>query len=69
MLCWIWEAATRRSVDSSKDVQVAQKQYVAKDTTLGYVAEPTKYYSIEGNNVYFELMHDGEPVDALDYLE
>ena len=52
-----------------KDVQVAQKQYVAKDTTLGYVAEPTKYYSIEGNNVYFELMHDGEPVDALDYLE
>ena len=35
----------------------------------GYVAEPTKYYSIEGNNVYFELMHDGEPVDALDYLE
>ena len=34
-----------------------------------YVAEPTKYYSIEGNNVYFELMHDGEPVDALDYLE
>ena len=65
----IWEAATRRSVDSSKDVQVAQKQYVAKDTILGYVAEPTKYYSIEGNNVYFELMHDGEPVDALDYLE
>ena len=52
-----------------KDVQVAQKQYVAKDTILGYVAEPTKYYSIEGNNVYFELMHDGEPVDALDYLE
>ena len=40
-----------------------------KDTILGYVAEPTKYYSIEGNNVYFELMHDGEPVDALDYLE
>lgn len=48
---------------------MAQKQYVAKDTILGYVAEPTKYYSIEGNNVYFELMHDGEPVDALDYLE
>lgn len=40
-----------------------------KDTILGYVAEPTKYYSIEGNNVYFELTHDGEPVDALDYLE
>ena len=52
-----------------KDVQVAQNQYVAKDTTLGYVAEPTKYYSVEGNNVYFELMHNGEPVDALDYRE
>lgn len=52
-----------------KDVQVAENEYVTKGTLLGYVSEPTKYYSIEGNNVYFALMHDGQPVDALDYLE
>lgn len=52
-----------------KDIQVAENEYVTKGTLLGYVSEPTKYYSIEGNNVYFELMHEGQPVDALDYLE
>ncbi len=52
-----------------KDIQVAENQYVSAGTALGYVAEPTKYYSVEGDNVYFELRHDGTPVDALDYLE
>ena len=52
-----------------KDIQVAEDQYVAGGSVLGYVAEPTKYYSVEGDNVYFELQHKGQPVDALDYLE
>ena len=52
-----------------KDVQVAENQYVSKGTMLGYVAEPTKYYSVEGDNIYFELQRAGKPVDALDYLE
>lgn len=52
-----------------KDIQVARNQYVSKGTMLGYVSEPTKYYSVEGTNVYFELMHSQKPVDALDYLE
>lgn len=52
-----------------KDVRVAENEYVQKGTLLGYISEPTKYYSIEGSNVYFELMHEGQPVDALDYLE
>lgn len=52
-----------------KDIQVAENQYVSGNTTLGYIAEPTKYYSVEGDNVYFRLTHAGEPVDALDYLE
>ena len=61
-------AATRRSVDSSKTFRWRRSSMWQRyDTRI--LAEPTKYYSIEGNNVYFELMHDGEPVDALDYLE
>lgn len=52
-----------------KEIQVAEGQYLEKGQVLGYVAEPTKYYSIEGSNVYLELCKDGEPVDPLDYLE
>lgn len=52
-----------------KDVQVVKNEYIYQGTLLGYVSEPTKYYSIEGNNVFFELKHGGKPVDALDYLE
>lgn len=52
-----------------KELQVEENQYIEKGTVLGYVAEPTKYYSIEGDNLYFELQHKGKPVDALNYLE
>lgn len=52
-----------------KDVQVVKNEYIYQGTVLGYVSEPTKYYSIEGNNVFFELKHGEKPVDALDYLE
>lgn len=30
---------------------------------VGYVSEPTKYYSLEGANVYFKLLKNGVPVD------
>lgn len=35
---------------------------------VGYVNEPTKYYSLEGSNLYFELQKDGEPVNPMDYF-
>lgn len=35
---------------------------------VGYVSEPTKYYSTEGTNVYFSLEKDGSPVDPTEYL-
>ncbi|MEI3219908.1 MAG: hypothetical protein V8S08_10220 [Lachnoclostridium sp.] len=37
-------------------------------TVLGYVSEPTKYYSVEGCNVYFEMRKDGQPVNPMDYM-
>lgn len=41
---------------------------VAAGTELGLVAEPTKYFSVEGSNLYFELTHDGTPVDPMLHL-
>ncbi len=52
-----------------KEVCVHEGDRVAKGDVLGYVSEPTKYYSVEGPNVYFQLLKDGEPVNPLEYLE
>lgn len=52
-----------------KELQVVENEYVAQGDILGYVAEPTKYYSIEGANVYFKLEHAGTPVDPLDFMQ
>lgn len=50
------------------DVKVQTGDYVDSKTVLGYVGDPTIYYSVEGCNVYFEMRKDGEPVNPMDYL-
>ena len=52
-----------------KEIPVVENEYVRQGDLLGYVAEPTKYYAVEGTNVFFEFLKDGVPVDALDFLE
>ena len=52
-----------------KEITAAQGEYMEKGQTIGYVSEPTKYYSVEGVNVFFQLTHQGEAVDPLDYME
>ena len=49
-------------------VTVYAGDYVEAGTVLGYLAEPTKYYSLEGCNLYFEMRKDGQPVNPADYL-
>lgn len=51
-----------------KEVPVNVGDYVEAKTVLGYVSEPTKYYSVEGSNVYFEMRKDGQPVNPMDYM-
>lgn len=52
-----------------KEVPVNVGDYVEAKSVLGYVSQPTKYYSVEGCNVYFEMRKDGQPVNPVDYLE
>lgn len=52
-----------------KEIPVVENEYLHKGDIIGYIAEPTKYYSVEGVNLYFEFLHEDAPVDALDYLE
>lgn len=51
-----------------KDLNVNMNQTIGESTIIGYVAEPTKYYSEEGSNLYFAMKKDGVPADPLQYL-
>lgn len=51
-----------------KEVPVKTGDPVNAKTTLGYVSEPTKYYSAEGSNVYFEMRKNGQPVNPIEFL-
>ena len=51
-----------------KEVPVKVGDYVEAKSVLGYISQPTKYYSVEGSNVYFEMRKDGQPVNPMEYL-
>lgn len=51
-----------------EDIQVSLNQVVETGETLGVVAAPTKYYVVEGPNLYLELRYQGTPVDPMDYI-
>ena len=51
------------------DVPLAAGDYVAAGETVGILNEPTKYYSVEGPNLYFGIRKDGEPVDPMNFME
>lgn len=43
-------------------------EMVESGQVVGYVGEPTKYYSVEGSNVYFQILKDGVPIDPKEIL-
>lgn len=51
-----------------KELNVGVGDMVESGQVVGYVSEPTKYYSVEGSNVYFQLLKDGSPVDPEEIL-
>lgn len=50
------------------DLTVSEGDTIKKGTTIGYIAQPTKYYSTEGTNLYFAMRKNGEPIDPIEYL-
>ncbi|MEG1848652.1 MAG: M23 family metallopeptidase [Lachnospiraceae bacterium] len=51
------------------NIQVGTGQNVHVGDIIGYVAKPSKYYSVEGSNVYFKLTQDGKAVNPLNRLQ
>ena len=52
-----------------KELNFDEGDYLESGHVIGYVSEPTKYYSVEGSNLYFELQKDGEPIDPIVFFE
>ena len=51
------------------ELHVKEGDRIDEGVLIGYLGEPTKYYSVEGCNLYFQLLKDGEAVDPLHYLD
>ncbi len=51
-----------------ENITVSEGSYVSVGDGIGTVASPTKYYSVEGTNVYFKLTKDGQPVNPMTKL-
>lgn len=46
-----------------KELNFEVGDMVESGQVVGYVSEPTKYYAVEGANVYFQVLKDGKPID------
>ncbi len=51
-----------------KEVLYKEGATVEAGNAIGYIAEPTKYYSVEGSNLYFQLLKDEKPVNPMKYI-
>ena len=51
------------------DVGLSIGDYINAGETIGTLKEPTKYYSVEGPNLYFQVLKDGEPLDPMNFME
>ena len=52
-----------------KEVNFKVGDTVEAGQVVGYVSEPTKYYSVEGSNLYFSMQKDDKPIDPTEFLE
>ena len=52
-----------------EDVTAEKGDTVNAGDVFAKTAAPTKYYTVEGDNLYLEMEKDGVPVDPLDYID
>lgn len=52
-----------------KELAVSEGDVVEAGALIGYISEPTKYYSEEGSNLYFKMTQNDQSVDPVLYLE
>ena len=48
-----------------EEVIVSEGTYVAEGEIFAQIAEPTRYYAVEGSNLYLKLTKDGVPLNPV----
>lgn len=51
-----------------KDIVVETNDTLEDGDLIGYVNEPTSYYTLEGPNLYLKLTENDSPINPLDFL-
>jgi murein DD-endopeptidase MepM/ murein hydrolase activator NlpD len=51
-----------------EDVTVEVGDIIEEGKAIGKVAKPTKYYSVEGSNLYFQVLKDEETMNPMALL-
>ncbi|MDR2043860.1 MAG: M23 family metallopeptidase [Clostridium sp.] len=51
-----------------RDMTVTDGGYINAGEVLGFVAAPTKYYSVEGTNIFFQLQKNGVQINPEEYF-
>ena len=57
------------TIGQMENIALSPGDYAGAGTVMGTVAAPTKYYVVEGPNLYVQMTKDGAPIDPLDYME
>jgi len=52
-----------------KNVDYSTGTFIEKGESVGTIATPTKYYSIEGSNLFFKMLNNEVPTNPVDYLK
>ncbi|MDD6212896.1 MAG: M23 family metallopeptidase [Clostridiales bacterium] len=52
-----------------KNISLSEGELMEEGDCIASLAEPSRYYVVEGYNLYFQMMKDGEAIDPLDYLQ
>lgn len=51
-----------------KELNFEVGDMVESGQVVGFISEPTKYFSVEGANLYFQILKDGSPIDPEEVL-
>lgn len=52
-----------------KEVPLSAGDTIEAGSIIGYINEPTKYYSVEGANLYFQMIKENASIDPMEFLQ
>lgn len=52
-----------------KDMNVKEGDIVKQGDIIGFVGKATRYYSLEGDHIYFKLLEKNEPINPLELIK